>query len=166
MQDPSPPCLMWLPLLHRMASVEHGEKTRAVFVTFWNLPSVCFPSFSPNRMRRLWARFIYWISVQMSTVSQLPVMPRLFLAGPSFRIPHKSARDEGIFVLCKHLIQLSCSDLVNFSFILIEITSQTTRPFDWKISTMSAKLFQLKTTCVPRSTRKTFGLDKCRVSGT
>lgn len=25
MSDPCPSCLMWLPLLHRMASVEHGK---------------------------------------------------------------------------------------------------------------------------------------------
>ncbi len=35
LNDPCPPVLMWLPLLHRMANVEHG---RLVSFTFWQYP--------------------------------------------------------------------------------------------------------------------------------
>jgi len=95
--DPSPSSLMWLPLLHRMAAVEHGKLR-----TCWVAGHDCAFSLPPDHVRRVRSRVVHGLSISLSTLLQLPTVSGLFLAWPRHGRTQHSTRDEGVFIVCKY----------------------------------------------------------------
>lgn len=103
MADPPPQCLVWLPLMHRLANVENGKAAaiacicRRLSFAILSLPS---RSSLPSRgMFVLPEREHDGFPLPLPAVSWLPAVPELLLARPCQRSPQQPAPNEGALVL-------------------------------------------------------------------
>lgn len=110
MADPPPQCLVWLPLMHRLANVENGE-AGVIGRIGWRpqFPILSLPSRSslPScGMFVLPEREHDGFPLPLPAVSRLPAVPELLLARPCQRSPQQPAPNEGALVLGElaHLI--------------------------------------------------------------
>ena len=103
MADPPPQCLVWLPLMHRLANVENG-KAGAIAGIGWRLASEILSPPSPASLPScgmfvLSEREHDGLPLPLPAVSWLPAVPELFLAWPCQRSPQQPAPNEGALVL-------------------------------------------------------------------
>ena len=111
-----PQCLVWLPLMHRLANVEHGTHTHVYIYTIFKYLYYQYSSiFTFSLSLSLSSRVVLLLSWQrhdglplpLPPLPRLPAVSELLLARQRQRLTQQPAPDEGALVLGESLCRYS-----------------------------------------------------------